>query len=134
MTIDDKIRDKKLPWDIIIWKNWKYGYLPGEEILSSNKRQIIEQIEKEVGAIKSLYLSNKKRWIKTDWGYVSTKSDNDLIRVKLLLLKQIIYIINQKVKRFMILVNILCLLFFKRCTWRTFIITRCWWWAKQFCC
>ena len=53
MTIDDKIRDEKLQYDI----NWeagklsalssgkidKYKYLTGEEILPSNQRQIIDQ-------------------------------------------------------------------------------------------
>ena len=53
MTIDDKIRDEKLQYDI----NWeagqlsalssgkidKYEYLTGEEILPSNQRQIIDQ-------------------------------------------------------------------------------------------
>ena len=52
MTIDDKIRDEKLQYDI----NWeagklsalssgkidKYEYLTGEEILPSNQRQIID--------------------------------------------------------------------------------------------
>ena len=44
MTSDDKIREKKLQYDtnsIIIWKNDKYEYLPGEKI-SSNRRKIIE--------------------------------------------------------------------------------------------
>ena len=43
-TSDDKIREKKLQYDtnsIIIWKNDKYEYLPGEKI-SSNRRKIIE--------------------------------------------------------------------------------------------
>ena len=53
MTIDDQIKSEKLQYDI----NWetekisallsgkfdKYQYLTGEEILSSNKQQIIEQ-------------------------------------------------------------------------------------------
>ena len=34
-----------------------------------------KQTEKQVGALKSLDLSNKKRWIKTNWGYISTKFD-----------------------------------------------------------
>ena len=45
MTSDDKIREKKLQYDtnsIIIWKNDKYEYLPGEKILSSNRGKIIE--------------------------------------------------------------------------------------------
>ena len=53
MIIDDKIRDKKLQYDInkeaakissaSPRKSDKYEYLPGEEILPSNQRQIIEQ-------------------------------------------------------------------------------------------
>ena len=58
--------------------------------MSSNQRQIIQQakfvysvlgktfekqIEKQVGTLKSLDLSNKKRWIKTKWEYISTKFD-----------------------------------------------------------
>ena len=53
MTIDDKIRDKKLQYDInreavkisalSSEKSDKYEYLTGEEILPSNQRQIIEQ-------------------------------------------------------------------------------------------
>ena len=53
MTIDDNIRDEKIQYDInreatkISWlssgKFDKYEYLSGEEILSSNQRQIIEQ-------------------------------------------------------------------------------------------
>ena len=79
MTIDDKIRDQKLKYDInseaakisalSSGKIDKYEYLTGEEILPSNRRQIIEQAkfansplgkalekqaEKQVGALKSL--------------------------------------------------------------------------------
>ena len=53
MTIDDKIRDKKLEYDInreatkisalSSGKIDKYEYLTGEEILPSNQIQIIEQ-------------------------------------------------------------------------------------------
>ena len=53
MTIDDKIRDEKLQYDInreaakisalSSGKIDKYEYLTGEEILPSNQRQIIEQ-------------------------------------------------------------------------------------------
>ena len=53
MTIDDKIRDEKLQYDInresakisalSSGKMGKYEYLTGEEILPSNRRQIIEQ-------------------------------------------------------------------------------------------
>ena len=85
MTIDDKIRDEKLQYDInreaakisvlSSGKIDKYEYLTGEEILPSNQRQIIEhakfaysplekalekQTEKQVGTLKSLYISYKK--------------------------------------------------------------------------
>ena len=53
MTIDDKIRDEKLQYDITreaakllalsSGKIDEYKYLTGEEILPSNQRQIIEQ-------------------------------------------------------------------------------------------
>ena len=53
MTIDDKIRDEKLQYDInreatktsalSSDKIHKYEYLTGEDILPSNKQQIIEQ-------------------------------------------------------------------------------------------
>ena len=53
MTINDKVGDEKLQFDINIeaaktsalssGKIGKYEYLTGEEILSSNQRQIIEQ-------------------------------------------------------------------------------------------
>ena len=79
MTIDDKIRDEKLKYDInseaakisalSSGKIDKYEYLTGEETLPSNRRQIIEQAkfsnsslgkalekqaEKQVGPLKSL--------------------------------------------------------------------------------
>ena len=53
MTIEDQIRDEKLQYDInreatkisalSSGKIEKYKYLTGEEILSSNQQQIIEQ-------------------------------------------------------------------------------------------
>ena len=53
MTTDDKIRDEKLQYNInreaakisalSSGKNHKYEYLTGEDILPSNKQQIIEQ-------------------------------------------------------------------------------------------
>ena len=51
VTIDDKIRDEKLQYDINIeeakisglsWKIDKYEYLTGGEILFSTQRQVIE--------------------------------------------------------------------------------------------
>ena len=53
MTINDKIRDEKLQYDInreaakisalLSGKIHKYKYLTGEDILPSNQQQIIEQ-------------------------------------------------------------------------------------------
>ena len=53
MTTDDQIRDEKLQYDInreaakisdlSSGKTHKYEYLTGEDILSSNQQQIIEQ-------------------------------------------------------------------------------------------
>ena len=53
MTIEDQIRDEKLPYDInreaakistlSSGKIDKYEYLAGEEILSSNQQQITER-------------------------------------------------------------------------------------------
>ena len=76
MTIDDKIRDEKLQYDITreAGKIDKQEYLKGEGILPSNRRQIIKQAkftysvlqnalekqtENQVDALKSLTLSNK---------------------------------------------------------------------------
>ena len=83
--MDHKIRDEKLQYDInreaaklsVLSSGEidKYEYLTGEEILPSNQRQIIEhakfaysplekalekQTEKQVGTLKSLYISKKK--------------------------------------------------------------------------
>ena len=38
-------------------------------------KEFEKQTEKKVGAIKSLDLSNKKRWIKKNWEYISIKFD-----------------------------------------------------------
>ena len=76
----------------------------------------------EVGGLKSLNPSNKKDGLKQILGIFSQNPMNDFIRINLTeivnlqVLKQIIYIINQKVEKFLILVNILCLLFFNRHT------------------
>ena len=55
MTIDDQVQDEKLQYDInreaekiltlLSDKINKYQYLTGEEILSSNQKQIMEQAE-----------------------------------------------------------------------------------------
>ena len=43
MAIDDKIRDEKLLYDINREVD-KYEYLKGEEILPSDQRRVIEQV------------------------------------------------------------------------------------------
>ena len=99
MTIDDKIIDKKMQHDINTeaalsseisafssGKNYKYEYLAGEEILSSNQRQIIENgknKQKKVDAIKSIDLFNKKDELKQIEGIFPQHLMNDLIRAKL---------------------------------------------------
>ena len=79
-------------------KNDKYEYLTGEEILASNHRQTIEQTkfpcsplgkafvkqtDKQVGALKSLDLSNKKDELKQIEGIFPQNMTNDLVRAKL---------------------------------------------------
>ena len=66
----------------------KYEYLTGEEILSSNQRQIIEQAKqktdkKQVGTIKSLDLSNKKNQLKQIEGIFPQNLMNDSVCAKL---------------------------------------------------
>ena len=76
----------------------KYEYVIGEEILPSNQILIIEQakfaysplekafekqIEKQVGILKSLDLSNKKSELKKIEGIFPHNLMNDLIRLKL---------------------------------------------------
>ena len=97
MTINDKIKDEKLQYDINreaqkIWllfseKIGKYEYLTGEEILPYNQRQIIEQanfayypwekaLEKQVGAIKFLDFSNKQDELKqTEIAFLKNYAD-----------------------------------------------------------
>ena len=104
MKIDDKIRDKKLQYDInreaakisalSSGKIDKYEYLTCEEILPFNQRQIIEQatfvysplvkaLEKQVDPIKSLDFPNKKDELKQTEGIFPQNLMNDLIRTKL---------------------------------------------------
>ena len=67
-------------------KNYKYEYLAGEEVLSSNQRQIIENAknkQKKVDAIKSVDLFNKKDELKQIEGIFPQHLMNDLIRPKL---------------------------------------------------
>ena len=119
MTIDDKIRDEKLNYDInrgaskksalSSGKTDKYEYLTGKEILPSNQRQIIKQAklayshlgktfekqrEKQVGALKSLKLSNKKDELKQIEGMCPKNLMNDLIRDKLKEIVNLQYVIK----------------------------------------
>ena len=107
MTIDNYIRDEILHINreaaktsaLSYGKISKYKYLAGEEILPSNRRKIIEQA-------KFAYSSLEKPLEKqTEQRVVDLKS-----------LKPISYIINQNIEKFIFLVNILYLLFFKRYT------------------
>ena len=116
MTTDDQIRDEKLQYDInrkaaIISalssnKIDKYEYLTGEEILPSNRQQIIEQAkftyyrlekafekqtkkiedqgEKQVKALKDLKLKEQTRlieWIFPD-SHKSVEIKNEINKVK----------------------------------------------------
>ena len=108
MRVDDKIRDKKLQYDInreaakmsvlSSGKMDKYGYLTGEQILPFNQRQIIERAkfayppsgkafeekrEVQVDAIKSLDISNKKDELKQIESVFPQNLMNDSIRDKL---------------------------------------------------
>ena len=123
MTIDDKIRDEKLQYDInreaakiSAWwsgKIDKYQYLTGEELLPCNQRQITEQAkfsysrlrkafekqtENQVDAIKYLDPSNKLKQIE---GMLSQNLMNYLIRAKLNY--------KSKTKKLTVLVNVHCL-------------------------
>ena len=70
MTIDDKIRDEKLQYDInreaakisalSSGKIDKYEYLTGEEILPSNQRQIIEQVKFTYSSLGKAFKRQKK--------------------------------------------------------------------------
>ena len=97
MTIDEKIRNEKLQYDInkeaakisalLSGKIDKYDYFTGEEILLSSQRQIIEllksfkkQTEKQIAAIKSLKPSNKKDELKQIEDIFPQNLMNDLIR------------------------------------------------------
>ena len=70
MTIDDKIRDEKLQYEInreaakILAKTldtpYKYEYLTGEEIIPSDQKQLIEQIKFQYGPLGKA-LENKQK-------------------------------------------------------------------------
>ena len=103
MTLEDQIRDEKLQYDIdreaakisalSSGKTDKYEYLTGEEILSSNRQQIIEQakftysplgkaIEKQIKTIKDQGEKQIKAIQNTDFNKSIEKakfdSDDDL--------------------------------------------------------
>ena len=71
MTINDKIRDEKIQYDInreaakilalSSGKINKYEYLTGEEILPSNQRQIIEQAKFTYSALGKAFKNKRKR-------------------------------------------------------------------------
>ena len=81
MTIDDKIRNEKLQYDInreaakisalSSGKIDKYEYLTGKEILPSNQRQIIEQAK---FAYSPLGKAFEKRNRKKGWRYKISKT------------------------------------------------------------
>ena len=106
MKIDEKIEDQKIHYitnrepgkisSLSYGKIYKCEYPAGEEILLSSERQIIEQTKfayspleklwenkKQLGALKSLDLSNKKDELKQIEGIFPENFMNDFIRVKL---------------------------------------------------
>ena len=117
MTIDDKIRDEKLQYNInreaakisalSSEKIHKYEYLTGEDILPSNKQQIIEQAkftysplgkafekqiktiedqgEKQVKALNTLKSDNKKLTIEDvipKSAFIDDESKKELDKIK----------------------------------------------------
>ena len=74
MTIDDEIKSEKLQYDInreaakisalSSGKFDKYEYLTGEEILPSNKQQIIEQAKFIYSPLGKKLLKNKRKLLK----------------------------------------------------------------------
>ena len=74
MTIDDKLRDEKLQYDIYkeaakvsvlsSAKNDKYDHLKDEEILPSNQRQIIKQTKFTCSRLGKPFGKNKEKWLK----------------------------------------------------------------------
>ena len=166
IKIDDQIRDEKLKYDssreaakisaLSSGKIEKYEYLTGKQILPYNRRQIIEQAkfaysplgnsfekqtEKQLDAIKSLEISNKKEELKEIESIFPQNLANNLICAKLREIVKLQNILpkndlNYKSKRgttykFMVnmvnvMVNIHYLLLFKGYTWRIFIIRKCW--------
>ena len=110
MTIGDMVRDEKPQCNIkreaakvsslsaLSSKIYKYEYLTGDKLLPSNQRQIIEQgkfaysllgkafekqTEKQVSALKSLDLFNKKDELKQIEDVFPQNLMNDLVCTKL---------------------------------------------------
>ena len=91
MIIDDQIRDEELQYDInreaakisalSSNKIGKYEYLTGEEILPSNQKQIIEQVEFTYSPLRKTFQKqtkkHKKNWRsrkKGSWGFKRFKT------------------------------------------------------------
>ena len=154
MWYDIKREAAKLS-ELLSGKIDKFEYLTGEEVLPFNQRQIIKQAkflysivsikdyeklfkkqtEKQVAAIRSLKPFNKKDELKKlrihfhkVWWMIWLVLSLKKFLIGKILLKHLSYIINQNVEKFIILMS-LCLFFFKRNTWRTFIIKG--WWYEQ---
>ena len=74
MIIDDQIRDEKLQYDInreatkisalSSNKIGKYKYITGEEILPSNQKQIIEQVEFTYSPLRIAFQKQTKKYKK----------------------------------------------------------------------
>ena len=74
MTLEDQIRDEKLQYDInreaakisalSSGKIDKYQYLTGEDILSSNQHQIIEQAEFTYSPLGKAFEKQNKKQLK----------------------------------------------------------------------
>ena len=87
MTIDDKIRDEKLQYDInreaakisalSSEKIDKYEYLTGEEILPPDQRRVIEQAKFTYSSLRKAFVKQTKtiedQGIKPSWSFNSFK-------------------------------------------------------------
>ena len=104
MTIDDKIRDEKLQYDInreaanisALSSNKidKYEYLTGEEILPCNQRQIIEKakftyfsLEKAFESLKNKQKRLMKRKEKNKLKRLENKKKNKIIIIIIIIIK-----------------------------------------------
>ena len=95
MTVDDKIKDEKLPYNInreatkialLSGKIHKYDYLTGEEIIPSDQSRIIEQakfiycpLDK---AFKKQIKSNWRTRKKPSWSFKSFKTNCHKLTIK----------------------------------------------------